>query len=72
MEKTQERNDAADHPRVRQDQGNQARHADQCCGKGRIPQPAELAGLDMSAWIRERLRKIARDELREAEKESPF
>jgi hypothetical protein len=27
---------------------------------------AELAGLDLSAWIRERLRRIARQELQEA------
>jgi hypothetical protein len=27
---------------------------------------AELAGLDLSAWIRERLRRIARRELQEA------
>ena len=33
---------------------------------------AELAGLDLSAWIRERLRRVARDELVEAGREVPF
>jgi uncharacterized protein (DUF1778 family) len=33
---------------------------------------AELAGLDLSAWIRERLRRAARQELEEAGKEIPF
>ena len=33
---------------------------------------AELAGLDLSAWIRERLRRAARDELREAGKPIAF
>ncbi len=33
---------------------------------------AELAGLDLSAWIRERLRRIAREELQEAGREVPF
>jgi hypothetical protein len=33
---------------------------------------AELAGLDLSAWIRERLRRIARDELKEAGRPVPF
>ena len=27
---------------------------------------AEIAGLDLSAWVRERLRRIARDELEDA------
>jgi hypothetical protein len=33
---------------------------------------AELAGLDLSAWIRERLRQIARKELEQAGQEVPF
>lgn len=33
---------------------------------------AELAGLDLSAWIRERLRRAAREELREAGRDVPF
>ena len=33
---------------------------------------AELAGLDMSAWIRERLRKVARGELEDAGQDVPF
>jgi hypothetical protein len=33
---------------------------------------AELAGLDLSAWIRERLRRVARDELEEAGQPVPF
>lgn len=33
---------------------------------------AELSGLELSAWIRERLRRVARKELEEAGKEVPF
>lgn len=33
---------------------------------------AELSGLDLSAWIRERLRQIARTELEQAGQEVPF
>jgi uncharacterized protein (DUF1778 family) len=33
---------------------------------------AELAGLDLSAWIRERLRRAARKELENANQEVPF
>jgi uncharacterized protein (DUF1778 family) len=33
---------------------------------------AELAGLDLSAWIRERLRTIARKELEGASRPVPF
>lgn len=33
---------------------------------------AELSGLEMSAWIRERLRRVAREELQEAGKDVPF
>lgn len=33
---------------------------------------AELSGLDLSAWIRERLRRVAKKELEEAGKEVPF
>jgi hypothetical protein len=33
---------------------------------------ANLAGLDMSAWVRERLRAVARQELREHDKPIPF
>jgi hypothetical protein len=33
---------------------------------------AELSGLDLSAWIRERLRQIARAELEQAGQEVPF
>jgi hypothetical protein len=33
---------------------------------------AELAGLDLSAWIRERLRRAARQELKEAGQPVPF
>jgi len=33
---------------------------------------AELAGLELTAWIRERLRRVAREELQEAGKDVPF
>jgi uncharacterized protein (DUF1778 family) len=33
---------------------------------------ADLAGIDLSAWIRERLRRIARQELEEAGLPIPF
>lgn len=33
---------------------------------------AELSGLELSAWIRERLRRIAREELEQAGKDVPF
>jgi hypothetical protein len=33
---------------------------------------AELSGLDLSAWIRERLRQVARRELEQAGQEVPF
>lgn len=33
---------------------------------------AELSGLDLSAWIRERLRRIARQELEQAGRDVPF
>jgi len=33
---------------------------------------AELAGLDLSAWIRERLRQIAKGELEQAGQPVPF
>jgi uncharacterized protein (DUF1778 family) len=33
---------------------------------------AALAGLDLSAWIRERLRRVARQELEEAGRTIPF
>lgn len=33
---------------------------------------AEMAGLELSAWIRERLRKVARKELEDAGKKVPF
>ena len=33
---------------------------------------AELAGLDLSAWIRERLRLVARKELEDANRPIPF
>lgn len=33
---------------------------------------AELAGLDLSSWVRERLRTIAREELKEYGKEPSF
>lgn len=33
---------------------------------------AELSGLDLSAWIRERLRRAAREELEQAGKPVPF
>lgn len=33
---------------------------------------AELSGLELSAWIRERLRRVARAELEEAGKRVPF
>jgi uncharacterized protein (DUF1778 family) len=33
---------------------------------------AELSGLDLSAWIRERLRQVARRELIEAGRQVPF
>jgi len=37
-----------------------------------LPFLAVAAGVPLSVWIRERLRRIARDELREAGKELPF
>ncbi len=33
---------------------------------GSFKRAADAAGLDLSAWVRERLRRIARKELREA------
>lgn len=33
---------------------------------------AELAGIDVSAWMRERLRRVARQELEEARLPIPF
>lgn len=33
---------------------------------------AELAGIDLSAWMRERLRRVARHELEEARLPIPF
>ena len=33
---------------------------------------AELAGIDLSAWMRERLRRVARQELEEANQPIPF
>ena len=33
---------------------------------------AELSGLELSAWIRERLRKVAREELEQAGQPVPF
>lgn len=33
---------------------------------------AEIAGIDLSTWIRERLRRSARVELQEAGREIPF
>ena len=33
---------------------------------------AELAGIDLSSWIRERLRRVARQELEEARQPIPF
>lgn len=33
---------------------------------------AEFAGLPLSAWIRERLRRIARNELEDAGQQAPF
>ena len=33
---------------------------------------AELSGLDLSAWIRERLRRVARGELEKAGQSVPF
>ena len=33
---------------------------------------AELSGLDLSTWVRERLRLIARDELQQAGMDVPF
>lgn len=40
--------------------------------KAAFTEAAEIAGVPLSVWIRERLRRVARDELREAGKESPF
>jgi hypothetical protein len=33
---------------------------------------AKLSGLELSAWIRERLRRVAREELEQAGKTVPF
>jgi hypothetical protein len=40
--------------------------------KDAFTEAAQIAGAPLSVWIRERLRRVARDELREAGKESPF
>ena len=40
--------------------------------KDGFQQAAKLAGIPLSAWIRERLRRIARRELEEANKSIPF
>jgi uncharacterized protein (DUF1778 family) len=40
--------------------------------KQSFQQAADLAGLPLSAWVRERLRRAARLELQEAGKEIPF
>jgi len=40
--------------------------------KEAFQQAAELSGLDLSAWVRERLRRIAREELEQAGKPVPF
>jgi hypothetical protein len=40
--------------------------------KAAFTEAAEIAGVPLSVWIRERLRRVARDELREAGKGVPF
>lgn len=40
--------------------------------KAAFTEAAVIAGVPLSVWIRERLRRVARDELREAGKELPF
>jgi hypothetical protein len=40
--------------------------------KEAFKQAADLAGIPLSAWIRERLRRAARKELEEADKPIPF
>lgn len=40
--------------------------------KAAFTEAAEIAGVPLSVWMRERLRRVARDELNEAGKESPF
>lgn len=40
--------------------------------KEAFQQSAELAGIPLSTWIRERLRKAARIELQDAGKQIPF
>lgn len=40
--------------------------------KQAFKEAADLAGLALSAWVRERLRRAAREELGEAERAVPF
>jgi hypothetical protein len=40
--------------------------------KRAFEEAASLAGLAVSAWVRERLRRVARDELRESGRSVPF
>ncbi len=40
--------------------------------KKAFQEAAEIAGIDLSTWIRERLRRSARVELQEVGKEIPF
>jgi uncharacterized protein (DUF1778 family) len=40
--------------------------------KEAFQQAADLAGLNLSAWVRERLRRAARIELEDAGKQAPF
>lgn len=40
--------------------------------KEAFEQAADLAGVPVSAWIRERLRRVARRELEDANREIPF
>jgi uncharacterized protein (DUF1778 family) len=40
--------------------------------KEAFQEAAEIAGIDLSTWIRERLRRSARVELQEAGREIPF
>lgn len=40
--------------------------------KQAFKEAADLAGLALSAWVRERLRRVARKELEEAGKSVPF
>lgn len=44
----------------------------QAAEKEAFQMAAEFAGVPLAAWIRERLRRVARNELEDAGKQAPF